>query len=200
MTIYFLILILSIFLVFKIIYGIRKRKHIRDILKKGAEFLEKSRDVVIYYNHHGKFCSIDFAGDDIRQPYLMDEYGKEFTPFSDIEWELCPDSLLARSIVPSKAYRLIPIEVQIKHYGDGTVYYPITLQLHFRPIENAISKWIVTQVKRKSFTVEHPLMGILTLSKLPKQKIILGQKILLISRVRTYFSKRELWFDIVHQK
>lgn len=156
--------------------------------------------MIIYYNHHGKFCSIDFAGNSVRQPYLMDENGKEIEPFPDICWEMCPDFLITRSQVPSIAYRLMPTKVQIKHDIDGAIYYPITLQFCFRPVENDISEWNVTQIKRNYFTVEHSLMGQLILPKLPKQKIIPKRKIRLISRVKTYYlSTRELWFNIVNQ-
>lgn len=151
--------------------------------------------IKLFYCYIGKYVTIDFAGDEVRAPYFVNERGTEIDIFLDINCEVFVGGLMPDSMIPSKAYRLTVDKTCLKHNDDGTTYNPQTLQVFFRPAKNDVSQWTVAKVEKSDLILEHPLMGKLRVPKRFKKNAEIGQNITLISKVTEFAQSYRLEYE-----
>lgn len=169
------------------------RKTARKMIKTGFDFEHdvNTEKNILFFCHKGKRISIDFAGDDVFEPYFANEQGEKVDILPQINCEVFIDKLLPTSVLPDKAYRVMVRKTLLKQDDAGAAH-PLTLLIHFCPAQNDIRVWtIIDDIykrdcfynKVRMFVLKNPLLGTLYLPVKQLKKAKKGDKISLISKV-----------------
>lgn len=160
------------------------RKKVRQMLEKGFD-IEKNvstQKIFVYCHYRWSSQTIGKAEQQSCAPHFINEFGMEIEILTGIEHELLVSGFSPDSDIPDCAFRLAVCEVKLKQNPHGEISSPTTLQICFKPANNADELWSVAKVEDSGLTLEHQIMGRLWLPKPFKKEFAIGQQVKLISK------------------